>query len=144
MRVVRTTGRRSGQQRSTPLGVVQVEGGLYLVSPKPGRDWVRNLESHPHLVLDSGEDSRTAVAAEPAQATPAVSAYLRSMRAPWALRAFPVGPDAGLAEIIDHLDIIAVTGLFPITPVTTGWRRKRPLRFRCTRAVRQADGGVQV
>ena len=30
---MRTTGRRSGQQRSTPLGVVQVEGGLYLVSP---------------------------------------------------------------------------------------------------------------
>jgi hypothetical protein len=114
------------------------------IEAKPGRDWVRNLESHPHLVLDSGEDSRTAVAAERAQATPAVSAYLRSMRAPWALRAFPVGPDAGLAEIIDHLDIIAVTGLFPITPVTTGWRRKRPLRFRCTRAVRQADGGVQV
>jgi len=30
------------------------------------------------------------------------------MRAPWALRAFPVGPDAGLAEIVDHLHTIAV------------------------------------
>jgi len=113
LRVVRTSGRRSRQQRSTPLGVVQVEGALYLVSPERGRDWVRNLESDPHLVLDPGADSRTAVAAEPAQAAPAVSAYLRSMRAPWALRAFPVGPDAGLAEIIDHLDTIAVYRLDP-------------------------------
>ena len=59
-------------------------------------------------MLDPGGDPRAAVAAEPAQAARAVSAYLRSMRAPWALRAFPVGPDAGLAEIVDHLDTIAV------------------------------------
>jgi len=108
LRVARTTGRRSGQQRSTPLGVVQVDGVLYLVSPNRGRDWVRNLEGDPHLVLDPGGDPRTAVPAEPGQAARAVSAYLRSMRAPWALRAFPVGPDAGLAEIVDHLDTIAV------------------------------------
>ena len=108
LRVVRTTGRRSRQRRSTPLGVVQVDGALYLVSPARHRDWVRNLESDPHLVLDPGGDPRTAVAAEPAQAALAVSAYLRSMRTPWALRAFPIGPDAELAEIIDHLDTIAV------------------------------------
>ena len=108
LRVARTTGRRSGQQRSTPLGVVQVDGVLYLVSPNRGRDWVRNLDTDPHLVLDPGGDPRAAVAAEPAQAARAVSAYLRSMRAPWALRAFPVGPDAGLAEIVDHLHTIAV------------------------------------
>jgi deazaflavin-dependent oxidoreductase (nitroreductase family) len=108
LRVVRTTGRRSGQRRSTPLGVVQVDSALYLVSPDRGRHWVRNVESDPHLVLDPGGDPRTAVAAEPAKAALAVSAYLQSMRAPWALQAFPVGPDARLAEIIDHLDTIAV------------------------------------
>ena len=108
LRVVRAKGRRSGQQRSTPLGVVQVDGTLYLVSPARDRDWVRNLESNPHLVLDPGGDPRTAVAAEPGQAAHAVSAYLRSMRTPWALRAFPVGADAELAEIVDHLDSIAV------------------------------------
>jgi hypothetical protein len=59
-------------------------------------------------VLDPGGDPRPAVAAEPAQAAHAVAAYLQSMHAPWALRAFPHGPDAGLAEIIDHLDTIAV------------------------------------
>ena len=108
LRVVRTTGRRSGQRRSTPLGVVQVDGDLYLISPDRGRDWVRNLEKDPHLVLDPGGEPRTAVAAKPAQAAPAVSAYLRSMRVPWALRAFPVGPEAGLAEITEHLATIAV------------------------------------
>jgi len=108
LRVVRTTGRRSGQVRSTPLGVVQVEGLLYLVSPERGRDWVRNVALDPNLVVDPGGDRRTAVVAEPAQAARAVSAYLRSMRAPWALRAFPVGPNAELAEITTQLDTIAV------------------------------------
>ena len=61
LRVVRTTGRHSGQQRSTPLGVVQVDGALYLISPDRGRDWVRNLDRDPRLVLDPGEDARTAV-----------------------------------------------------------------------------------
>jgi len=88
--------------------VVQVDGALYLLSPNRGRDWVRNLDADPHLVLDPGGDPRTAVAAEPGLAARAVSANLRSMRAPWALRAFPIGPDAELAEIVDHLDTIAV------------------------------------
>jgi hypothetical protein len=108
LRVVRTTGRHSGQQRSTPLGVVQVDGALYLISPDRGRDWVRNLERDPCLVLEPGEDARIAVGAPPDEAARAVAAYLRSMRTPWALRAFPVDPDAGLAEITNHLDTIAV------------------------------------
>lgn len=113
LRVARTTGRHSQQQRSTPLGVVQVDGALYLISPDLGRDWVRNLDRNPHLVLDPGGDTRTAVAAAPVQAARAVAAYLQSMRVPWALRAFPVGPDAGITEITDHLDTIAVYRLDP-------------------------------
>ncbi len=113
LRVVRTTGRRSGQQRYTPLGVVQVDGALYLISPDLGRDWVRNLDADPHLVLDPGTDARTAVGVPPDEAARAVAAYLRSMRVPWALRAFPVGPEAGPAEIRGHLDMIAVYRLDP-------------------------------
>jgi len=98
-----------GEKAAQPIvGIPAVGSALYLVSPDRGRSWVRNLENDPHLVLDPGGDPRPAVAAEPAQAAHAVAAYLQSMHAPWALRAFPHGPDAGLAEIIDHLDTIAV------------------------------------
>ena len=98
----------AGNSGSTPLGVVQVDGALYLISPDRGRDWVRNLDRDPRLVLDPGEDARTAVGAPPDEAARAVAAYLRSMRTPWALRAFPVDADAGLVEIANHLDTIAV------------------------------------
>lgn len=108
LRVVHTTGRRSGQRRSTPVGVVQVDGRLYLISPDRGRDWVRNLEAEPALVVDPGGDQRTAVVTPPDEAARAVAAYLRSMRVPWALRAFPVGQNAELDEITNHLDTIAV------------------------------------
>jgi deazaflavin-dependent oxidoreductase (nitroreductase family) len=113
LRVVHTVGRRTGTLRSTPLGVVQVDRALYLVSPDRSRDWVRNLDACSELTLDPGADPRMAVPASPSDAAQAVAAYLRSMRVPWALRAFPVGPDAGIAEITGHLDSIAVYRLAP-------------------------------
>ncbi len=113
LRVVHTVGRRSRVRRATPLGVVQVDGGLYLVSPDRGRAWVRNLEADPACVLDPGDDARTAVPAPPDQAVQAIGAYLRSMHVPWALRAFPIGPDASPQAITAHLDTIAVFRLDP-------------------------------
>ncbi len=117
-RVLRTTGRRSGEQRTTPIGVVQVDGRLYLISPVRGRDWVPThyaikVDDDPACTLDPGADERTAVPAPPEDAAPAVSAYLTAMSVPWALQAFPVGPDASLEEITAHLDTIAVYRLDP-------------------------------
>ena len=108
LRVVRTTGRRSGERRTTPLGVVQIAGQLYLISPVRSRAWVRNLDADPACTLDPGADERTAVPASPEEAAPAVSAYLKAMSVPWALQAFPVGPEASLEEITAHLDTIVV------------------------------------
>jgi deazaflavin-dependent oxidoreductase (nitroreductase family) len=113
LRVVHTTGRRSGERRATPLGVVQIDGRLYLISPDRGRAWVRNLDADPACTLAPGSDERTAVPAPPEEAAPAISAYLTAMRVPWALQAFPVGPEASLAEITAHLDTIAVYRLDP-------------------------------
>jgi deazaflavin-dependent oxidoreductase (nitroreductase family) len=113
LRVVHTTGRRSGERRSTPLGVVQIDARLYLVSPDRGRAWVRNLDADPACTLAPGGDGRIAVPAPPEEAAPAISAYLKAMQVPWALRAFPVGPEAGLEEITAHLDTIAVYRLDP-------------------------------
>ncbi len=113
LRVVLTTGRRSGEQRSTPVGVVQIDGLLYLISPDRSRAWVRNLDADPACVLAPGEDERSAVPAPAEQAAPAISAYLEAMQVPWALRAFPVGPEASLEEITAHLGSIAVYRLDP-------------------------------
>lgn len=112
LRVVHMTGRVSGERRATPLGVVQIDGLHYLVSPDRARDWVRNLAADARCALAPGNDERVAVEADVEQAAPVVSAYLNGMRQmPWALQAFPVTPDATLDEITAHLDTIAVLRL---------------------------------
>jgi len=113
LRVVRTTGRRTGTQRATPLGVVRVDDLLYLVTPDRSRAWARNIDADAAVVLDPDGDARTAVPAPPEQAVPAIAAYLRAMQVPWALKAFPVGPDDGPETIAEHLDTIAVYRLDP-------------------------------
>jgi deazaflavin-dependent oxidoreductase (nitroreductase family) len=116
LRVVHTTGRRSGQRRTVPLGVVQLDGLHYLVSPDRRRGWVRNLDSDPACTLATadGTEDRTAVPASPGTAATVVSTYLQVMRdVPWAMRAFPVSPDASLDEITERLDTIGVLRLDP-------------------------------
>lgn len=113
LRVVHTTGRRSGERRATPLGVVQVDGALHLISPDRSRAWVRNIEADPHVELAPGEDPRRAVPADPEPAARAISAYLKAMQVPWALRAFPMSPEASHEEITEPLDSIAVYRLDP-------------------------------
>jgi deazaflavin-dependent oxidoreductase (nitroreductase family) len=110
LRVVRTRGRRSGEPRRTPVGVTRLHGRDYLVSPDPSRDWVRNLVAAPDCALLAGDEQRDCVAvpAPPDEAAEVVSTYLRAVTVPWALRAFPVTPDASPAEIGAHLDSIAV------------------------------------
>ena len=115
LRVVRTRGRSSGEVRGRPLGVVRWDGHLYLVSPRAGRDWVRNLHADPWCETAAG-DERTehhATAPGPGEAAAAVATYLRSVDAPWALRAFPVTADASEAAIAEHLQTMAVLRLDP-------------------------------
>ena len=54
LRVVTTRGRRSGEPRALPLGVLRHDGRLYLVSPDAGRDWVRNLRADPSCEVAGG------------------------------------------------------------------------------------------
>lgn len=115
LRVVRTRGRRSGEMRSTPLGVLGRGGALYLVSPQAGRDWVRNLLADPECEVVAGGTSTSFSAVTPpsADAAGAVAGYLAAVQVPWALRAFPVAADAGQDEISAHLDEMAVLRLDP-------------------------------
>jgi hypothetical protein len=43
-------GRNTGQRRSVPVNVLKLDGERYLVSPRGGADWVRNLRA-----ADGGE-----------------------------------------------------------------------------------------
>lgn len=61
LRVLYTTGRRSGRRRPVPTGVVVLGDRRYLVCPDPRRDWARNLAADPRCVIASrdGEEAFT-------------------------------------------------------------------------------------
>lgn len=115
LRVLRTRGRRSGEPRSTPLGVIGHEGGEYLVSPTGARDWVRNLRATAGCALLASDrtDERRAVTPGPAEAAGVVLAYLQALDQPWARQGFPVSADSSVEDVTAHLDTIAVFRLDP-------------------------------
>lgn len=50
-----TTGRKSGQPRITPLQYEQIDGAYYLGAARGLKaDWVRNLQTNPHVELRVG------------------------------------------------------------------------------------------
>ncbi|MGW4399800.1 nitroreductase family deazaflavin-dependent oxidoreductase [Amycolatopsis nivea] len=109
LRVLETTGRRSGRPRQTPLGVLRLDGTRYLVSPDARRDWVRNLVATPNCRIRAGgvDESVCAQLVGGDEAVSVISAYLTAVQAPWALAAFPVGPTASAAEIAAQLGSLA-------------------------------------
>lgn len=115
VRVLESSGRVTGRATRIPLGVTQVGGRHYLVSPDPRRDWVRNLTAEPRcaLVSRAGLQPRIAGPVAGDEAVTVIATYLSTVRMPWALRAFPVAPDAPREEIAAHLDTIAVFRLDP-------------------------------
>jgi deazaflavin-dependent oxidoreductase (nitroreductase family) len=49
-----TTGRRSGQPRRTPVGIVPGDAGTWLIgSGEAGRSWVANLRADPDCLLET-------------------------------------------------------------------------------------------
>ena len=95
LRVLETTGRRSGRRTLTPLGVLRYGGQRYLVSPDRTRDWVRNLQACAEASVRAG-GARWDVRAVPVEgdgAADVVAAYLDAVQVPWARAAF-AGPAA--------------------------------------------------
>jgi deazaflavin-dependent oxidoreductase (nitroreductase family) len=78
MRLLTVTGRKSGQQRSTPVVPVQSEDGQWLVSPFGEVGWVHNLRAAGRVNLRRGKLSETLAATElsPADAVPVLRRYL--------------------------------------------------------------------
>lgn len=95
-RVLEVAGRRSGAPRRTPVNLLTVDEGRYLVSPRGHTQWVRNLRAagrgrllvgrraEPFGAVELGDDDKVEVLRE----------YLRRWK--WEVGAFfdGVGPDS--------------------------------------------------
>jgi deazaflavin-dependent oxidoreductase (nitroreductase family) len=109
LRVVRTTGRSSGQDRPVPLAVVHHEDRRYLVAPDAHRDWVANIEARPRGAIEAGGAAEGVVFARVAGPTAARVAAAYAAAAPGPARAaFPFGDGAGLDEVEAVLDRMAI------------------------------------
>jgi deazaflavin-dependent oxidoreductase (nitroreductase family) len=77
-----TTGRRTGQQRTTPVILVENDGQRWLVSPYGMVAWVHNVRAQPQIALRHGGRSEALHAEEvdPTTAGPVLQQYLRNAR----------------------------------------------------------------
>lgn len=99
MAVLEVRGRKSGQVRSSPIVMTEVDGKRYLVSMLgPSSDWVKNVEAaRGDAVIRQGRRERVhlvAVARE--ERAPVLREYVRI--APAGRLHFPVAVDAPLVE----------------------------------------------
>ncbi len=76
-----TRGRRSGTDRTTPVNVVEVGGGRWLVSPYGRVGWVHNLRADATARLWRGDTRETweVEEADAATAGPVLRAYVRKL-----------------------------------------------------------------
>ena len=102
-RVLEVKGRKSGQWRSTPVNLLEVDGVSYLVAPRGITQWVRNMRAAGGGRLKLGRKTEDFKATEvPAEAAvPILRAYLKRWK--WEVGAFfeGVGPDSTDAELLE-------------------------------------------
>lgn len=88
-----TTGRRSGQPRTTPVVLLETDAQRWLVSPYGTVGWVHNVRADPHVSLRRGRTTEVLTASEvdPETAGPVLRRYVRdvSITAPF----FAAQPD---------------------------------------------------
>jgi deazaflavin-dependent oxidoreductase (nitroreductase family) len=77
-----TTGRRTGQKRTTPVILVETEADRWLVSPYGLVAWVHNVRANPEMTLRRGRRTETLRAEEigPDAAGPVLKRYVRIVR----------------------------------------------------------------
>lgn len=81
LHVLTVTGRTSGEERSVPIDVMDIDGERYLVSPYGQVNWVRNLRASTTATLRRGTDARVydAVELKPEQSVAVIREYVRSV-----------------------------------------------------------------
>jgi len=97
-RVLAVRGRTSGEVRTTPANVLELDGERYLVSPRGRTQWVRNLRAagEGELLLGRHREAFTAVELADAEKPAVLRPYLRR----WAFEvgAFFEGVGAGASD----------------------------------------------
>lgn len=76
-----TTGRHTGQSRTTPVSPIEANQNRYLVAPYGEVGWVRNVRANPDMTISRGRRTERLRAVEvPAdEAAPVIKAYLELM-----------------------------------------------------------------
>jgi deazaflavin-dependent oxidoreductase (nitroreductase family) len=77
---LRVRGRRTGQWRSVPVNVLELDGERYLVAPRGETDWVRNLRAAGGGQLQYGRqrpEPFTATEVADEEKPPIIEAYLQ-------------------------------------------------------------------
>ena len=101
-RVLEVKGRKSGEWRSTPVNLLEVDGARYLVAPRGNTQWVRNMRvaggGRLRLGRKTEDFKATEVGLEPA--VPIIRAYLKKWK--WEVGIFfeGTGPDSTDAELL--------------------------------------------
>ena len=109
-RILRVRGRSSGQWRSTPVNLLTVAGGTYLVAPRGTTQWVRNIRAAGGGELRVGRRvTRFTVQELPDADKPAViRAYLK--RWAWEVGRFFEGVNASSPDS----DLLRIAPGFPV------------------------------
>ncbi|MDY7103666.1 MAG: nitroreductase family deazaflavin-dependent oxidoreductase [Actinomycetota bacterium] len=100
LRLLETTGRRSGERRSTPVALTRHGGDRWIVSPFGDVHWVHNVRADPvgHLVRLRRPEPVTLVEVGADTAAPVIAAFRRSYRAvPFIRPAFDTDGHADVA-----------------------------------------------
>ncbi len=95
-RVLEVRGRKSGQWRSTPVNLLELDGTRYLVSPRGHTQWVKNVRADPSGRLRVGRrvEAFAAIEVPDVERAPILRAYLKRWK--WEVGVFfeGVGPDS--------------------------------------------------
>lgn len=115
-RVLEVPGRHSGQPRRTPVNLLDLDGGRYLVAARGETEWVRNVRAADgHLVLIKGRHRQAVRVAELADVDkpPVLRAYLERWKFEVGMFFQGVGPDSSDAELAAVADRHPVFRLLP-------------------------------
>jgi len=95
-----TRGRKTGEPRTTPVSLVEMDGIRYLVSPYGTPAWVHNARAAREVTIERGRRKETQRIEElaPQQAGPVLKRYVQHERIvrPW----FDAHPEAPVEEFV--------------------------------------------
>jgi deazaflavin-dependent oxidoreductase (nitroreductase family) len=115
-RVLEVPGRKSGEIRTTPVNLLELDGHEYLVSPRGEGQWVRNVRANDGrlaLVLGRKRTDYVATAVEGEAGIPVLRAYLKRWK--FEVGQFFDGVDANSSD--DELAAVAPKHpIFRLTP----------------------------